>query len=70
MTRFVRGNQAPNEVTQGATSWLRGSISQRLSFVRGGGSTESMPTNISISGFGPGIDVIGVAGRQVRYGKV
>ena len=31
---------------------------------------KSVPTNISISGFGPGIDMVGVAGREVRNGEV
>jgi hypothetical protein len=70
MTRFLRENQAPNEETQDGSSRLRGSISQRLSFVRGGSSTESVPANIGISGFGPGIEMIGVAGREVRYPEV
>jgi hypothetical protein len=68
MTRFVRENQAPSEETQDA--WLRGSISQRLSFVRGGSSTESVPASICIPGLGPGIEMIGVAGREVRYPEV
>jgi hypothetical protein len=70
MTRFGRENQAPNKETQGETSWLRGSVSQRFSFVRGGSNMKSVPTNISISGFGPGIDMVGVAGREVRNGEV